>query len=328
MPRSSSAGVDALGQQRLGAGEGEQAAGQGGGAGRAFHRIVEVELAPRGAGRQPRRARSMPPTTTASILLKSWAMPPVSWPTASIFWTWRSCASAASRSSASAFSAWLASHSSWVRSAPPARALGALGLALGLAARGEMLAKRLDRDDAEEDRAEADQDREPAQIIGEAGPPRPTRLRSAPCAGGERCARLRGDLRRAWRAAPCRSRSGGLVEVADAALPSLGGRAGPRARARRRAVSVQALELGDAALLLRIVADQRSRAGRSGSPASASRCNRRVPVSWRPRRARSGRARPRHGDAGVDRRADEHHVIGWRSGLQRAFAGVVGHRRP
>ena len=33
-----------LGQQRLGAGEGEQAAGQGGGAGRALHRIVEVEF--------------------------------------------------------------------------------------------------------------------------------------------------------------------------------------------------------------------------------------------------------------------------------------------
>ena len=42
-----------------------------------------------------RRARSMPPTTTASMLLKSCAMPPVSWPTASIFWTWRSWASAA-----------------------------------------------------------------------------------------------------------------------------------------------------------------------------------------------------------------------------------------
>ena len=34
--------VDALGQQRLGAGEGQQAPGQRGGAGRAFHRIVEV----------------------------------------------------------------------------------------------------------------------------------------------------------------------------------------------------------------------------------------------------------------------------------------------
>ena len=33
-----------FGQQGLGAGEGEQAAGEGGGAGRALHRIVEVEL--------------------------------------------------------------------------------------------------------------------------------------------------------------------------------------------------------------------------------------------------------------------------------------------
>ena len=33
-----------VGQQRLGAGEGEQAAGEGGGAGRALHRIVEVEF--------------------------------------------------------------------------------------------------------------------------------------------------------------------------------------------------------------------------------------------------------------------------------------------
>ena len=36
------AAVDALGQQRLGPGEGQQAAGQRGGAGRALHRIVEV----------------------------------------------------------------------------------------------------------------------------------------------------------------------------------------------------------------------------------------------------------------------------------------------
>ena len=43
------AAVDALGQQRLGAGEGEQAAGQRRGAGRALHRIVEMHhhLAPR-----------------------------------------------------------------------------------------------------------------------------------------------------------------------------------------------------------------------------------------------------------------------------------------
>ena len=36
--------------------------------------------------------------TTASMLLKSWAMPPVSWPTASIFCTCRSCSSALRRS--------------------------------------------------------------------------------------------------------------------------------------------------------------------------------------------------------------------------------------
>ena len=43
------AAVDPLGEQRLGAGEGQQAPGQGGGAGRALHRIVEVHqhFAPR-----------------------------------------------------------------------------------------------------------------------------------------------------------------------------------------------------------------------------------------------------------------------------------------
>ena len=37
----------------------------------------------------------MVPVMTVRILLKSCAMPPVSWPTASIFWAWRNCASAA-----------------------------------------------------------------------------------------------------------------------------------------------------------------------------------------------------------------------------------------
>ena len=110
----------------------------------------------------------MPPTTTASMLLKSWAMPPVSWPTASIFWTWRSWASAASRSIASAFSAWFASHSSCVRSRTASSSTSARSeFALRLAARLGILAKRLDRDDGEEDRAEADDDPEPAQIAGE-----------------------------------------------------------------------------------------------------------------------------------------------------------------
>ena len=48
MPPMRSVEVDALGKQRLGAGEGKQTAGQRGGARRAFHRIVEVHhhLAP------------------------------------------------------------------------------------------------------------------------------------------------------------------------------------------------------------------------------------------------------------------------------------------
>ena len=33
------------------------------------------------------------PMMTVRMLLKSWAMPPVSWPIASIFWAWRSCCS-------------------------------------------------------------------------------------------------------------------------------------------------------------------------------------------------------------------------------------------
>ena len=41
---------------------------------------------------------------TVSRLLKSWAMPPVSWPTASIFCDWRSVSSASRRSFASASS--------------------------------------------------------------------------------------------------------------------------------------------------------------------------------------------------------------------------------
>ncbi|MCY1172854.1 hypothetical protein D9M73_129980 [compost metagenome] len=54
-----------------------------------------------------RLASSRPPRTTASMLLKSCAMPPVNWPTASIFWTWRnllSCASSTADARATAAS--------------------------------------------------------------------------------------------------------------------------------------------------------------------------------------------------------------------------------
>ena len=111
-----------------------------------------------------RSARSMPPTTTASMLLKSCAMPPVSWPTASIFWTWRSWASAASRSLGLGLQR-LVGLPQLLRALAHRllERLGALGLALGLAAGGGVLAKRLDGDDAEEDRAEPDDDAEPAR---------------------------------------------------------------------------------------------------------------------------------------------------------------------
>ena len=48
---------------------------------------------------RPRRSSSPCPMMTMSRLLKSWAMPPASRPTASIFWDWRSCSSSRRRSS-------------------------------------------------------------------------------------------------------------------------------------------------------------------------------------------------------------------------------------
>ena len=59
-----------------------------------------------------RRARLMPLVMTASILLKSWAMPPASWPIDSIFCICRTCCSAESRSAMEACRAALASASS------------------------------------------------------------------------------------------------------------------------------------------------------------------------------------------------------------------------
>ncbi|MCY1422329.1 hypothetical protein D9M71_380060 [compost metagenome] len=52
-----------------------------------------------------------------SMLLKSWAMPPVSWPTASIFCAWRKASSARSRSNISFCRRSLASASWRVRAA-------------------------------------------------------------------------------------------------------------------------------------------------------------------------------------------------------------------
>ena len=44
------------------------------------------------AGRETARSSALP-MMTLSMLLKSWATPPASWPITSIFWDWRSCSS-------------------------------------------------------------------------------------------------------------------------------------------------------------------------------------------------------------------------------------------
>jgi len=53
-----------------------------------------------------------PPWTTWIMLLKSWAMPPVSWPTASIFCA---CANRSSLSRSAAFASWnWAGEGNWI----------------------------------------------------------------------------------------------------------------------------------------------------------------------------------------------------------------------
>ena len=84
------------GLERLAPREGEEPVGERGRApGRALRGgDVAVDL-----GGRPWAIRvaisSRLPEMPARRLLKSWASPPVSWPTASIFWLWRSCSSAA-----------------------------------------------------------------------------------------------------------------------------------------------------------------------------------------------------------------------------------------
>ena len=56
------------------------------------------------------------------MLLKSWAIPPVSWPTASIFWTWRSVASWTRNSAVAASTASVSSAARWRSLSASARA--------------------------------------------------------------------------------------------------------------------------------------------------------------------------------------------------------------
>ena len=168
MPPISSLAVDALGQQRLGAGEGEQAAGQRGGAGRAFHRIVEVhhDLAARAVEAAQGKVDAADDDRQHVVEVVGDAAGQLAD---------RLHLLDLAELGLGGLALGGLGLQRLVRLPQLLRALahrllehlGALGLAFGLAARGGVLAQRLDGDDAEEDRAEADEDAEPAQIIGE-----------------------------------------------------------------------------------------------------------------------------------------------------------------
>ena len=87
-------GIDRLGRQRLLARESQQPMRQRRRALGAVDRRIDRARA-RWSRRAPgaRLSRLRAEMITASMLLKSCASPPVSWPIASIFWVWRSCAS-------------------------------------------------------------------------------------------------------------------------------------------------------------------------------------------------------------------------------------------
>ena len=160
--------VDPLGHQRLGAGEGQQAAGQRGGAGRAFHGVGEVghDLAPRAVEPAPgevdaadhhrqhivevvgdaagQLADGLHLLDLAKLGLGRLALdrlglqrlvglPQLLGPLAHRL----------------------------------LELLGALGLVFGFPASADVLAQRLDRDIAHEDREQADDHAQPAQIIGQ-----------------------------------------------------------------------------------------------------------------------------------------------------------------
>ena len=76
------------------AAEGQDLAGEVGRPVRRGEHLVDVEpqLARLGGSSRPRLTY---PMMAVSMLLKSWATPPASWPMASIFCDWRSCSSSA-----------------------------------------------------------------------------------------------------------------------------------------------------------------------------------------------------------------------------------------
>ena len=162
------AAVDALGQQRLGAGEGQQAAGQRGGAGRALHRIVEVQsdLAARAVEPAPGEVDAADDDRQHVVEIVGDAAGQL----ADRLHLLDLAELRLGRLALLGFGLQRlvglpqflgpVAHRLFER-------LGALGLAFGLAPGGGVLAQRLERDHAEEDRAEPDDHAEPAQIFGE-----------------------------------------------------------------------------------------------------------------------------------------------------------------
>ena len=99
--------VEHLVGERSVAAEGEQLADHLRAAAGGGLQLAEVARAgPRAPAGSAPAIISLLASTTVSRLLRSWAMPPVSWPTASIFCAWRSCSSSRRRSEMSRTMAW------------------------------------------------------------------------------------------------------------------------------------------------------------------------------------------------------------------------------
>ena len=164
----SSPAVDAFRQQRLGSCEGEQPAGQGGSAGRALHRIVEVHHdLPARAVQAPQGKVDAADDDCEHVVE---VVGDAAGQLADRFHLLH-----LAELGFGGFALRRFGFQRLVRLPQLLRAfahrllelLGTLGFALGLAAGRRVLAQRLDGDHAEEDRAEADEDAKPAQIVGE-----------------------------------------------------------------------------------------------------------------------------------------------------------------
>ena len=168
MPPMRSVAVDAFGKQRLGAGEGEQTAGQRGGAGGAFHRIVEVHhhLAPRAVEAAQRKVDAADDDGEHVVEVVRDAAGEL----ADRFHLLDLAKLGLGGLALGGLRLQrLVGLPQLLRAVADRQLelLGALGLGFEPAAGGGVLAQRLDGDNGEENGAEADEDPEPAEVIGE-----------------------------------------------------------------------------------------------------------------------------------------------------------------